>query len=235
MCIIKLAEIRKQELLDCAIGLFATRGYAETSINQIISALGISKAAFYHHYSSKEDLIEALAERAARIAADRARHVLEDPALDAFERLSVFLSMMRTSKIESPPEFNAAFAVIFQPGNSALYERSQAATAAVVQPILARIIAEGVADRTFDTSDPNEAAEIIIHLMSSTRGLVGELCQTGAADRRDDTVARLLKRMAFLATVVDRILGIPEGSITFVDESAVQDLTDNWRSGVCAA
>lgn len=235
MRIVKSAEVRKQELLDCAIGLFATRGYEETSINQIISALGISKGAFYHHYSSKEDLIEALAERAARMAADRARDVLEDPSLDAFERLSVFLSLMRASKIEAAPELNAAFAVIFQPGNSALYERSQAATAAVVRPILARIIAEGVADRTFDTSDPDEAAEIIIHLMGSVRGLVGELCQTGSSDHLDDTVARLLKRMAFLATVVDRILGIPEGSIEFVDETVVQDLTENWRNGFCAA
>ncbi|MGN6101053.1 MAG: TetR/AcrR family transcriptional regulator, partial [Devosia sp.] len=60
MRIVKSAGLRRQELLDIALKLFATRGYDETSVNDVIEAAGLSKGAFYHHFSSKEDLMKAL-------------------------------------------------------------------------------------------------------------------------------------------------------------------------------
>ncbi len=231
MRVVKSAEIRKQELLDCAVQLFGTQGYEATTINQIIAALNISKGAFYHHYSSKEDLVEALAERHARQVADRTRHVLEDESLDAFERLSVFLSMMRMSKSEAHAGMQAAFAPIFQPGNSHLYERSQAAIASVIRPILRDLIAEGIADRTFDSADPDEAADTILHLMGSIRPLITELFGASPLEA-EALIERLVRRLRFLGTVVDRILGIPEGSLEFVDHEAVLSMAAVCRPGL---
>lgn len=235
MRVVKSAEVRKQELLDCAVGLFATQGYAETTISQIIAALGISKGAFYHHYASKEDLVEALAERHARQAADRCRHVLENPSLDAFERLSVFLSMMRLSKDDADPGLQAAFMPLFLPGNSHLYERSQAAIGSVVKPILRGIIAEGIADRTFDSADPDEAAEIILHLMGAIRPLITALCADPDPAETTALLGRLVKRLGYLGTIVDRVLGIPEGSLEFVDQRAVLAMAEACQAATARA
>ena len=71
MRIVKPAIVRKQEVLDTAVRLFAARGYENTSVNDVIAAIGISKGAFYHHFASKEDLVEALAFRYAADAAVR--------------------------------------------------------------------------------------------------------------------------------------------------------------------
>lgn len=235
MRIVKSAEIRKQELLATAMRLFAAQGYEQTSINQIIAALNISKGAFYHHYSSKEDLVEALAAMYAEEAAARARSVLEDESLDAFGRLSMFLSRMRNSKTESAAELQAAFAPIFLERNRDLYERTQQAVNKVIQPILARIIAEGVADRTFDTSDAEAAAETMLHLMASTRAMVAGLyAATNQLDVQRQ-MNRLVDRMRYLSTVIDRILGIPEGSIELVDEASICIMTDAWKRSPNAA
>lgn len=235
MRIVKSAEVRKQEVLDCAVRLFATQGYEDTSINQIISALGISKGAFYHHYSSKEDLVEALACRYAEEAATRARNVIEDPSLDAFERLSVFLSRLRASKLEHEPGLIAAFRPLMLPGNSQLYERSQAAIASVIQPILERIIAEGVADRTFDTADAGEAAELMLHLMASTRDPLAALFQARSEPDFDRALDRLVARLRFIGTVIDRMLGIPEGSIELIDCQILDCVAGPWRQSFSAA
>ena len=56
--IIKPAAVRREEILDCALDLFARQGYDATSVNQLIECAGISKGAFYHHFSSKEDVLE---------------------------------------------------------------------------------------------------------------------------------------------------------------------------------
>ena len=46
----------KQKILDCALELFVARGYAGTSMNDIIQQLGISKGSVYWHFKSKEDI-----------------------------------------------------------------------------------------------------------------------------------------------------------------------------------
>ncbi len=59
-------ERRKQELVDAATALFFSRGYEETSVNDILDAVGCSKGSFYHHFESKMDLLAQIArERAA--------------------------------------------------------------------------------------------------------------------------------------------------------------------------
>ena len=235
MRIVKSAEVRKQELLATAMQLFARHGYEQTSINQIIAALNISKGAFYHHYSSKEDLVEALGALYAEEAAARARSVLEDASLDAFGRLSMFLSRMRNSKTESATELQAVFAPIFLERNRDLYERTQQAVNRVIQPILAKIVAEGVADRTFDTTDPDAAAETMLHLMASIRPMVAALYAASNEVDIQRAMNRLVARMRYLSTVIDRILGIPEGSIELVDDASVCIMNDAWRRSSSAA
>ena len=235
MRIVKSAEIRKQELLVTSMRLFATQGYEQTSINQIIAALNISKGAFYHHYSSKEDLVEALAAMYAEEAAARARSVLEDASLDALGRLSMFLSRMRNTKMESAAQLQAAFAPIFLERNRDLYERTQMAVNKVIQPILAKIIAEGVADRTFDASDADAAAETMLHLMGSMRPLIAALYASTNQLDVERQIARIASRMRYLGTVIDRILGIPEGSIELADEASLCIMSETWKRSPNAA
>lgn len=235
MRVVKPAEVRKKEVLTVAMRLFASQGYEETSISQIIDALGISKGAFYHHYSSKEDLVEALAAMYAEEATERARAVLEDETLDAFGRLSMFLSRMRNSKAEQAAELQAAFAPIFLERNLQLYERTQAAVNNIVRPILARIIAEGVADRTFDTPDAEAAAEIMLHVMSSMRPMIARLYASTNQLDVERQIAAIAARMRYLSTVIDRILGIPEGSIELADEKSICIISETWRRTSSAA
>jgi TetR/AcrR family transcriptional regulator, cholesterol catabolism regulator len=52
-----MANERKIQFIETAMKLFAEKGYHFTSIQDIVEAWGISKGAFYHHFSSKEDLM----------------------------------------------------------------------------------------------------------------------------------------------------------------------------------
>lgn len=46
----------KQRILDSSLELFASKGYAGTSMNDIISQVGISKGSVYWHFKSKEEI-----------------------------------------------------------------------------------------------------------------------------------------------------------------------------------
>jgi len=52
----------KQEILNAALDLFSVQGYEATSVSQIADAVGIRKATMYSHFSSKQDILDALTE-----------------------------------------------------------------------------------------------------------------------------------------------------------------------------
>jgi AcrR family transcriptional regulator len=57
---------RRARIEDAAAPLFAERGYAETSLEDVAAAAGVSRPVIYDHFDSKRDLHEALLERHTR-------------------------------------------------------------------------------------------------------------------------------------------------------------------------
>ena len=61
---------RREEILQIAVGLFATRGYHGVSMDDIGGAAGVTGPALYHHFAGKEAmLIAALAPVSERLLA----------------------------------------------------------------------------------------------------------------------------------------------------------------------
>ena len=50
-------EERPNELLDAALRIFAERGYANTRLEDIAAAVGVTKGTIYHYFETKEDLL----------------------------------------------------------------------------------------------------------------------------------------------------------------------------------
>lgn len=47
----------KEKITEVSIRLFEKKGYSETSIQDIVDALGVTKGTFYYYFSSKEELL----------------------------------------------------------------------------------------------------------------------------------------------------------------------------------
>jgi AcrR family transcriptional regulator len=56
----------RTRLLDTALGLFTLHGVEGTSLQMIADALGVTKAAVYYHFKTKDEITEAVAEPALR-------------------------------------------------------------------------------------------------------------------------------------------------------------------------
>lgn len=52
-----------EKILDTSFHLFSIKGYDKTTIQDIVNELGMSKGAIYHHFKSKEEILDALGTR----------------------------------------------------------------------------------------------------------------------------------------------------------------------------
>jgi AcrR family transcriptional regulator len=50
----------RDEILDAAAELFTDLGYASTSTRRIADAVGVRQASLYHHFATKDDILDAL-------------------------------------------------------------------------------------------------------------------------------------------------------------------------------
>ena len=85
-------DLRKQAIIDTAEALFFEKGYAKTTIQDFLDALGCSKGSFYHHYESKlQVLMELCRQKAARSFEGFKKKQIDDP----LERLNalIYLAM----------------------------------------------------------------------------------------------------------------------------------------------
>jgi AcrR family transcriptional regulator len=50
----------KEKIFDVAVDLFSKHGFNQTSVRMIASNVGLTEGAFYRHYSSKEEVLNAI-------------------------------------------------------------------------------------------------------------------------------------------------------------------------------
>ena len=60
----KTKAVRREEILDAAEELFVTKGYEQATTVDIMQKVGIAKGTLYYHFTSKEEILDALIERA---------------------------------------------------------------------------------------------------------------------------------------------------------------------------
>jgi TetR/AcrR family transcriptional repressor of nem operon len=59
----------RTRLLNAALRVIRTKGYADSSVDELCNAAGVTKGAFFHHFKTKEDLALAAADHFAAMAA----------------------------------------------------------------------------------------------------------------------------------------------------------------------
>lgn len=87
----KEKEVRKQELVEVALRLFSMQGYEKTTVSEIAKASGVAKGLVYYYFSSKEEILEAVANYVCSRHVDRLHKKLESSRFDFFERLLLLM------------------------------------------------------------------------------------------------------------------------------------------------
>jgi AcrR family transcriptional regulator len=83
-------EERRTFVLETAARLFATKGFASTTIEDITDELGVSKAVFYYYWNNKREVLREIHRRAIEALNRRLEAVLASP-LSPAERIAALV------------------------------------------------------------------------------------------------------------------------------------------------
>jgi AcrR family transcriptional regulator len=210
---------RKQQLLDCAAGLFAERGYAETRVIDIVHRAGVAKGLFYWYFDNKESLFQELVElhrHRLRIAQARAMSHGGEPLLrirQGAEASVVYMSV------------NAHFFSLLQVESlekrlAPVLRRGTEVHAADV----ATLITEGIADGTVRDEDPLMLAYGVVGAV----GYYGHFHRTGRITVPVPELAAFVGRYVVSSLAADdqiarRILLVP-AAWTDPEQSSCTDI-----------
>lgn len=146
-------------ILDVAGRLFMEKGYEHTSIQDIIDNLGgLSKGAIYHHFKSKEEILDAVTDRIMEESNQKLAGIPKRKDLNGIEKLRTLFksSLCRPAQDEIfrlvPCFYNNPRLLA-----SLLYETIELTAPEYIQPI----IEEGIADGSIVAEHPKQLAELI--------------------------------------------------------------------------
>ncbi len=104
---------RRAEILDAAARLISERGYAGTSVDDVIREAGLSgKSHFYHYFRSKEELGYGVLDRQFERFAERGLAILREPMIAPLDRLSIFVDTLVALQAERGCKGGSPFGIL---------------------------------------------------------------------------------------------------------------------------
>ena len=108
----------RERLLATAIGLFAEKGYAGTSVREIVEQAGVSKPVLYYYFQSKEGLFLAILEMAEKLQKELLARILES-AGNVLERLLLLYRRIYAGIAENRNLYKMIHGLIYGPPQGA--------------------------------------------------------------------------------------------------------------------
>lgn len=160
----KNPEITINRILDTAMDLFLKKGYDNTTIQDIVDALGnLSKGAIYHHFKSKEEIIEAVIPRLYDSSDSQLLEMKESTSYTGLEKLKKTLLISLTN----PGQEKLAMAAPNLMKNPRFLTQQLYSTIENIVPQLVEpMIKEGIKDGSIVSDNPKEVAEVFMILMN---------------------------------------------------------------------
>ncbi|KAB7788500.1 TetR/AcrR family transcriptional regulator [Bifidobacterium cebidarum] len=191
----------ERRILDSARRLFSEKGYEKTSIQDILNDLGLSKGGLYHHFKSKEAILDQLNADEWTATAHLLDELIDRNDLSALEKLRTLI----ISAVDAPAHLDLVRSQLALLKDPAFFTANMRFWSTGLPKSFRSLIDMGVQDGSIPTTYPEEAAQLL-----SLLGNYWLMPCFYPADR-----AGMEHRIRCLATMLDAI------SVPIFDETVI--------------
>lgn len=158
---IKEPEVRKGEILDAAQKLFIERGYAKTTVTDILNVHGLSKGIFYYYFKSKEEVMDAIIQRIVDSEIANAKRISANSDMTPPQKLCAILMGQGQTK-ENAKDKEDMINQFHMAENAEMHQKSLVQTVKHLAPVISEIIYQEQENNTFSTEYPQETVELFL-------------------------------------------------------------------------
>ena len=218
-------DIRKREILQIAETLFCKYGYEKTSIQDILDLLQTSKGSFYHHFPSKEALLEGICRNRAEQNLIATKEKLSDEN-NAAENVNILLSGMIPFRDEKL-SFLLMFLAIFRlpEGRSVRNSYCEALSDQFNDPFM-KILENGHHSGDLVCSEPDIAADMCFSLVHNLWIHICDYLIQCEEKGTEADLSEVLRRTEQYRLSIEKMLSIQYGSIELVDIPSLKALNE---------
>ncbi len=222
-------EDTRGALIAAAWELLGTMGYEAATVEAIITKTGVSKGAFYHHFGSKEEVLDAVAEQMTAASWASVDPLVADSSLGAVEKVSRFLDLLRAWKLANIGAVGEVGRLLYRPENLLLLTKAQARTMELATPALAAIVRQGIGEGSFSARDPEITSRMVLRLVAdATSDMMALLAERACTPQMVKEIAR---QIDLVLDAMERLLGAQPGAFRRPGASAVEALCRRIAGG----
>ena len=221
----KKGDLKKQEILRTAEALFCKNGYEKTSIQDILDILHTSKGSFYHHFASKEILLEEICRLRTDLLYDQVSSGLQNNA-SPVENLNSILSGMIPLTGEKLDFLMMILPVFDLPEGRQIRFSYAESIADSFREMVIREIRKGNETGDLFCDDEKYAADISFLIVNE---LWYQVCLQILRDEKGDQKIEyndLLNMVTFYRISLERVLSAPYGTIRLLDLDDLKNLAE---------
>lgn len=153
----KYPEETVQKILDASLKLFLEKGYENTTILDIVEHMGgLTRGAFYHHFKSKEEVMDALSDRMF-MENNPFDKVKKRKDLNGLQKLQEI--MWGTTEESEYRKMNEEALPILE--NPRILAKFIESNRDVLVPAYQELIEEGIQDGSISVAYPKQTAELL--------------------------------------------------------------------------
>jgi len=206
----KKGEKRRADILRVAEELFYAKGYDATTIQDILNILELSKGGFYHHFESKEQLLETLCGAKIQEAADAGR---EEAAAygGAVDRLNVLLDRSAVWRAEYADFLGVLIRVAYRDNNVLMRDVFARTCREALLPLLEEVVQEGMRAGEFSVQSAQGSARLLMTLLCSLNDDIARL-MLSCVDFPPSASA-VLELLELYRQAAERMLEAPYGTV----------------------
>ena len=219
-------KARRNQILDVTRKLIFTRGFQQMSIQDILEEMQMSKGAFYHYFSSKPDLLEALLERMVDESSGVTMSIFQDESKTALEKLRGWYDASAAWKSTQKDFLIAFIKVWYADDNAVLRQKMLTKEIQRIAPMIAGVLRQGIQQGELNTLHPEQTAEAILYLFNGLGDKFAGVLIACSAESDPEQRARLIgtveDAVEAYSDTIERVLGAPRGSLLLMDFETVR-------------
>ncbi len=153
----KYPEITVEKILEVSQRLFLTKGYDNTTIQDIVDELGgLTRGAIYHHFKSKEEIMDALTNKMFR-EKNPFDTVKNQKDLNGLQKMKMAMSLNQSDK----ERVNLSLQAMPILKNPRILAGIIESNRQVLSPFWLELLTEGIKDGSIHTDYARELSELI--------------------------------------------------------------------------